>query len=170
MVADSETPSHCDWADYAKGLGIVLVVVGHVIYSLLDANVQVPAAMRGLMVWIYRFHMPLFFIISGMFAAQSIGKGTRRFVLNRAKNLLYPYVLWGSIQGMLHIRFSGYTNARMTWSQLLAMWYNPPGEFWFLYVLLLCQLIFLAAHKTGMRPAFLVLLAQVFSYLGKQSI
>lgn len=43
------------WADAAKGIGIVLVVFGHFIFNYNDA-------VRN---FIYSFHMPLFFIISG---------------------------------------------------------------------------------------------------------
>ena len=41
-----------NYLDYAKGIGILLVVLGH-IYN------------NNTKLWIYSFHMPLFFIISG---------------------------------------------------------------------------------------------------------
>ena len=43
------------YIDSLKGLGIILIVVGHIIpYESM------------LHVWIYSFHVPIFFIISGM--------------------------------------------------------------------------------------------------------
>lgn len=41
------------WIDIAKGIGIILMVIGHA-----DA----PRLLKN---WIYGFHMPLFFIIAG---------------------------------------------------------------------------------------------------------
>ena len=43
------------WIDIAKAIGVVLVVLGHT---------GLPEVFRK---WIYEFHMPLFFFISGMF-------------------------------------------------------------------------------------------------------
>lgn len=42
-----------EYLDYAKGIGIILVVLGHI---LIKGNIKI---------YIYSFHMPLFFIISG---------------------------------------------------------------------------------------------------------
>lgn len=45
-----------DWADFAKGIGIILVRFGHQkIFG------------KKLIYLIYAFHMPLFFMISGYF-------------------------------------------------------------------------------------------------------
>jgi fucose 4-O-acetylase-like acetyltransferase len=43
------------YIDIAKGIGIILVVVGHTSTPLYLHNI------------IYQFHMPLFFILSGLF-------------------------------------------------------------------------------------------------------
>ena len=62
------------WLDACKGIAIVLVVIGHII----DGNMS-----KGLLsgqTWvvvynvIYLFHMPLFFVLSGMAFAISKGK------------------------------------------------------------------------------------------------
>ena len=42
------------WIDMVKGFGIFLMVIGHA--SGLPENIKL---------WIYGFHMPLFFILSG---------------------------------------------------------------------------------------------------------
>lgn len=47
--------------DIAKGIGIILVVIGHYVPD--DA----PLWYTGLVRFIYYFHMPLFFIIAGYF-------------------------------------------------------------------------------------------------------
>lgn len=72
------------WIDYAKMIGIVLVVFGH--------------ALPGceLEKWIYSFHMPLFFFLSGITLKND--RGYIEYVQKLARRLLVPYcqfsVLW----------------------------------------------------------------------------
>lgn len=49
----SEQTKRIEALDVAKGIGIILVIIGHLSSSYLHD-------------WIYSFHMPLFFIISGI--------------------------------------------------------------------------------------------------------
>ena len=47
--------------------------------------------------WIYLFHMPLFFLISGYLLAHRgylHGRSYRTFVLEKSKRLLLPYLFW----------------------------------------------------------------------------
>mgnify|MGYP001578714306 CR=1 FL=1 len=71
-----------DWIDIAKFLGIVLVVSGHVISSSSPGGAYI--------VWfIFLFHMPLFFVLSGyVFRSLPASVLMRR----RAKTLLIPYI------------------------------------------------------------------------------
>jgi fucose 4-O-acetylase-like acetyltransferase len=56
------------WVDYAKGLGILLVVYGHVSRGVFNAGIKVDAELFKLVdSVIYSFHMPLFFFLSGLF-------------------------------------------------------------------------------------------------------
>lgn len=73
--------------DLAKGIGIILVVLGHM--ENIDA---------GLRTWISSFHMPLFFMISGMLmAAKREQEGnTVDVYIKKAKGILIPY-MWFSI-------------------------------------------------------------------------
>jgi acyltransferase len=66
-----------DWIDQARGLSIFLVVYGH------NFPINEP--------YIYSFHVPLFFLISGMFHPKSINKA---LVKKRAKVILIPYFFW----------------------------------------------------------------------------
>lgn len=63
--------------DIAKGIGIFLVVLGHTTSN------------EMLLKWIYSFHMPLFFFLSGLFHSQ--GKNYKEFLMKKAKGLLVPY-------------------------------------------------------------------------------
>lgn len=58
------------WVDYAKGIGILLVVYGHVILGLHDSKVGMQGLNYELQhLFIYSTHMPLFFFLSGLFAS-----------------------------------------------------------------------------------------------------
>ena len=69
-----------DWPDIAKGLGIFLVVLGH--------N-SIPSGFFG---WIYSFHMPLFFYLSGFLFSNDKYNSTWELVLKKAQTLLLPYL------------------------------------------------------------------------------
>lgn len=72
------------WVDWAKALGIYFVVLGH--YILPNAEV------RG---YIYMFHMPLFFFLSGLLTSdKSLNMSFGGFVKIKAKRLIVPYYLF----------------------------------------------------------------------------
>jgi uncharacterized membrane protein YcfT len=56
------------WVDAAKGFAIILVVFGHVLGGMMARGWLDPEGpFRQLYNYIYLFHMPLFFMISGLF-------------------------------------------------------------------------------------------------------
>ena len=74
--------------DIAKGIGIILVVIGHYIPA------GAPKWYVHFIDFIYYFHMPLFFIIAGYFYDRS----TRRtdylpFVWSKFQRLMIPYFI-----------------------------------------------------------------------------
>ncbi|MBX6769463.1 MAG: acyltransferase family protein, partial [Actinomadura rubrobrunea] len=73
--------------DNAKFLAILLVVVGHSIAGLME----VPLA-KGLYIFIYMFHMPLFIVITGYFSRHwSASPGKARKLIT---NVGVPYVVF----------------------------------------------------------------------------
>ncbi len=71
------------WLDVAKGIGIILVVYGHIMI-----NGALYTQIRDV---VYAFHMPLFFAISGY----TIMPGRiKDFTVKRAQNLLIPYAVY----------------------------------------------------------------------------
>src|SRR5882724_1268723 len=94
----SDFTARVSWVDTAKGFGIILVVFGHVLRGLLNSDLMewTPTA-RYVDTWIYAFHMPLFFFISGLFLSQSAAKSTSGFVWDKVRTIAYPYFLWSLI-------------------------------------------------------------------------
>jgi fucose 4-O-acetylase-like acetyltransferase len=79
------------WLDIAKGIAIILVVVGH------SASFDVSP--------IYWFHMPAFFIISGfLYKPLSNRNDIKGWLIKRGKQLLIPYLFF-----LLLITFIRYT-------------------------------------------------------------
>ena len=77
--------------DYVKGLAIFLVIMGHA-----TDNLATP-------LWrlvIYSFHMPLFFMVSGMVTkpADVMNRGTiGAFLIKNFKALLVPYIIFAAV-------------------------------------------------------------------------
>lgn len=77
--------------DIAKGIGIILMVIGHS---------GCPKFLHDL---IYMFHMPLFFICSGYFYKNlTTGKEVATFWRKRFKGLYLPYIKWSIVFLLLH--------------------------------------------------------------------
>lgn len=130
--------------DLAKGLGIALVVIGHTIRGLDETTL--PDWIVSVDRWIYAFHMPLFFLLSGLFIERSV-RGTFSIMLNKkTATIVYPYLLWSVAQEVVR---SG-TGART--DPLSSIWtvvYEPVMQFWFLYVLFVGTVLFVGLRKAG---------------------
>ena len=85
--------------DVARGVGILLVVLGH--------NTMFRESSRGLYEAIYLFHMPLFFFLSGVTFRPASPADTLR---KRARALLVPYFMMGAVAVLLSFQ-SGDLNA-----------------------------------------------------------
>jgi len=70
------------WIDYLKGFLILTVMFGH--------TLGIPNILK---VYIYSFHMPLFFFLSGMLYKK---RGCKELLLYINRRLLIPYFFWAS--------------------------------------------------------------------------
>ncbi|GBL04855.1 acetyltransferase, fucose-4-O-acetylase [Glaciecola sp. KUL10] len=68
--------SKTDWVDYAKALGIILVVYGHTARGVFNAGLDMNNELFKLIdSVIYTFHMPLFFFYRAYFLSIHYPKG-----------------------------------------------------------------------------------------------
>ncbi|MCW7537302.1 acyltransferase [Aquabacterium sp. A7-Y] len=145
------------WVDIAKGIGILLVVYGHVARGIFNAGLpfedeQLYQAIDSVL---YSFHMPLFFFLSGLFFVASLDKrGPIGLIGNKLDTLLYPYLIWGLLQTVIQVVLSSYTNAKLSWSGLLSVLWEPPAHFWFLYTLFAVNLVCIPLYKAVPRAAY----------------
>lgn len=143
MTASRGAAARSDWIDIAKGIGILLVVYGHVARGLVNGGVPLDRAwFTALDTAIYAFHMPLFFLLSGWFFVGSLTRrGPRDYLATRVATVLYPYVLWSLLQGGIELLLSRWTSQPLALADVLALGWAPRAQFWFLYALFLISLI-----------------------------
>lgn len=156
------------WIDVARGMAILLVVFGHAAGGLIDAagKGSMPT-LRYVFLAIYTFHMPLFFLLSGMFFEQRMHKGSGRFFSQLLITIAYPYFLWSIIQFGLIFSLGSIVNhpAGQFFPTILALPWQSVSQFWFLQALFLINLLCFAAWKIGGVKAMLgaALLAKLFA-------
>ena len=136
-----EKPLRLDYLDMAKGIGILFVILGHIEFA--------PEPLR---VWISTFHMPLFFIISGILIAIKKEDESEMSVvwIKKARSILIPY-FWFSLAyvavdignlllGKIDMTIFGY-------NQISSLIFYGSGTLWFLPALLLGDIFFLILKK-----------------------
>ncbi len=179
-IAISSNKTRVVWIDYAKGIGIILVVYGHVMIGLNNAKLlqQGDLFTRYFLDFslnfTYTFHMALFFFLSGLLASTkkiSSFHDLSSFLHKKAASILYPYLIWSLIQGVLNALMSPYTNAPFSIfdlpGRILAV---PIGHFWFLYVLFAYHVCFTLLSRFFRLPivlgiACLIYLAHPFAHI-----
>lgn len=127
--------------DMAKGIGILLVLIGHSGF---------PSA--ALIQWISSFHMPLFFLLSGMLFAhtKTAEKKTRPFLKKNACSILLPYASFSilSILAAAILEFDLFPE--YLWNALLeTLSFYGISVLWFLPVLFFSKTIFFFLVKKG---------------------
>lgn len=123
--------------DAIKALAIFLVVYAHCYVYIGDYDFWTNPIFQ----FIYTFHMPLFFMISGFFFVSSLRLGWKDFLIKKSIALLLPCFVWTIIFTCMH--FNG-------WSDLFLKLRNPFGwKLWFLRGLFLVQLIAYICIKIG---------------------
>ena len=125
--------------DIAKGLAIILVVVGHVIQGSSEKFDD--------LLWfrvIYSFHMPLFVFLSGAVAAiafrsdsiqDGIGSALKRAQTKISKasiRLLLPFIAWCVINQLI------YHHSDSVISALILAFRRPDTALWFLLAIFYC--------------------------------
>lgn len=158
-----------EWIDYAKVIGIWLVVLGHI----LNAGRPIESELHTL---IYSFHMPFFFFVSGLlFSTKDMGFGA--FAVSKIKSLIVPYILLNILCLILSIPIYVYqdvfptTNLHTLTEDLLTLVdgefgsvYAPPS--WFLITLFFVMLISYFATKLNVWcQVLIIVLAVAMTYV-----
>lgn len=118
--------------DILRALAIILVVVGHISLTYLPADLHK---------WIYAFHIPLFFFISGMTLSFQNYQNTSmpQLLKKRFTRLYLPYLLWALILALPH--FSVLTIPAILYGTHHSLGLYSSSSLWFLPVLFFSTLL-----------------------------
>lgn len=133
------------WPDVAKGVCIILVVLWHVVTKHaieVEGAGPITDAWATLNAQLLPLRMPLFFLISGMFAASAVNAPAGVSWRRRAGRLAGVYVIWVVIQTFVLAWTPDFDTARAenAW-QLLAQLTISPTNLWYLLALAVYLLI-----------------------------
>lgn len=165
-----------DWIDIAKGIGIILVVLGHTLVP----QVRETGLAGFLWIFIYNFHMPLFFFLSGYLFEKGLFHYTNKgkFILGKLQYLMLPYLIFSTF-AYLFIGFSlkipllakvlengGYTAVDLKDAILQIVTYNNhiDKHLWFVFSLFIVFLVNILIPKImKSKPMLIVLLGLYIS-------
>lgn len=163
-AADTEaTPSAAGrvaWADTAKGACIVLVVLWHVImkhYLQIDWRISspIPGAWGTLSEQLLPLRMPLFFTISGLFAAGTVSRPWRVLGRSRVAKFCYLYAVWLAIHTVVLSLVPDFKTDRAGSAvEFIEQLTITPSNLWYLLAL---AAYFMVAKAVRSVPATLVL-------------
>ncbi len=148
------------WVDYLKGIAIVLVVYRHSLLGIQRGGTFIPAYLVNANMIFYSFRMPLFFILSGIFASRSLAKrGIKEFIESKFQSLMYPYFIWVFIQITLQIFLAGFTNSNRGLIDYTYIFYQPRNldQFWYLPALFNATVTYLLIKKYITKKRWLLL-------------
>lgn len=133
---------------FLQTFGIILVVLGHSFYRISSDNLFIK--------WVYGFHMPLFFFISGYLLRDvhpdiSSMKLWRNngYMMRKIRRLLLPYFVISSLMFVPKALMSNYTvwHINLDWCSYIDMlvypYHNVFGAYWFMPTLLLIFFVFI---------------------------
>lgn len=132
-----------EWIDLAKGVGILLVVIGHAGRGVLNAGVPDENALLPLMDRaIYAFHMPLFFVLSGVTFGMRPPANIMPTLAQKTWRLFYALAIWTYAFLAMRALAGSNTNTGGSWGDLLILPVPPVAHFWFLWALLVITVAF----------------------------
>ena len=162
------TSNRIDTIDVAKGIGILLVVFAHV-------NLSPPAIFI-----IYSFHIPLFFILSGMMFNTEKYSNLKALLKNKFKTMILPYCFFCLLGVLYKTAFFTYGHkwteladlaGRAVYSIIWAPYslkyfneFNTP--MWFVPCLLMVEIMYYLLHKCCSKKSAVMIITALLSVLG----
>lgn len=153
------------WIDAAKGIGIFLVFLGH-------------TTIPGNIFWyIFSFHMPLFFFLSGYLYNAQKHIGWKELLQSKFKKLIIPYFLFFAILFVYWLiigrAIGDVQNLNVPISRILfefsyasAYLKTPFAPLWFLFTLFWVEIMFFALQKNITKKLWLFIILLVIAVLG----
>lgn len=129
-----------EWIDACKGLAIILVVFGH----CWSREVKV-------FLWIYSFHLPIFFMLAGYLIATKGTSFSKEIIVRKVKRLLIPYFTFSFLIllmiGTLKILGGMPVRELISGEMKSILGFRANMSTWFLACIFISECIFLFALK-----------------------
>jgi acyltransferase len=133
-------PNRINWIDWAKTICMFLVIFGHC---------HINKAQDFIVQFIYSFHIPLFFILSGLLCKNQLNLKT---IKRDFRFLIIPYITFGIITIIFHATTSHnlfyFDSYLRPIESLLTGYSNDVGPIWFLPTLFFCKITFYIIQET----------------------
>lgn len=165
----SKSNQRIEWIDALKGIGIILVLIGH-------------CGIENINQYIYLFHMPLFFMISGfcwnveknrsILFSDFIKKKFKAYVVPYLKVSAICFIIFGLGANLIRIGYgteyfqqlAKYLFGIFIYSRGTTEWLPNCSPIWFLTTLFFAELLFYWVMKAK-KPILLVFLAGILGYV-----
>jgi fucose 4-O-acetylase-like acetyltransferase len=134
--------------DVAKGIGIILVVVGHTNLPVVVMNA------------IYAFHVPLFFVLSGM--VFNSNKNLTQLLVSKFRTLLVPYYFFGIFMTFaLYLQKDSFGYSEIVDFIVFGTGYN--SALWFIaHLFILIIYSYVLVRVGSRRTLYIILLIHLF--------
>ncbi|WJF90907.1 acyltransferase family protein [Paraburkholderia bonniea] len=157
----SPTSQRIDYVDAMKGVGIILVVFGHMLINGQDWISD------RIFDYIYLFHMPLFFFISGFLFKPERHPFLLPFAAARFRSIILPYLIFTFFSVALFLPQAHRVTPIMLDIIMAKRQQMPFNEaLWFLPALFVVEIAFFSIRKILRIPVAIFLVTLVASYLG----
>ncbi len=143
MMSNQQARPKFTEVDIARGIGVFCVILGHALKQTEQHN----AVFDGLLTFLYSFHVPLLFMLSGFVAVKILSftgfEPRLGYIRSRIIRLLIPYIFISILYTPIKIVLSRYAIKPFRLSSLkyLLIGESPDVSLWFLYVLFLGSVI-----------------------------
>jgi fucose 4-O-acetylase-like acetyltransferase len=132
--------------EIARGIGILLVTIGH--------SEPIKTALPDIKEFIYSFHMPLFFFMSGFFSARFRRLGLKEYVWPRIVRLAVPYIFISCMFLIIKLMVPSMVHRQADLKgfllDIIVYPLNNPALFlWFLYVIIVLKLLTAASRHVS---------------------
>ena len=139
-----------NYIDLAKAFGMFCVVLGHFIYYF-HIDFVPNSEMTKVSHFVTLFHMPFFFIVSGIVSSFKVDCKTS-FVIRQVRTLLLPYFAWGGLLGGSYVVIEFINNhnpliflkffiALISGSDFPGCALGWAGQLWFVYALFFIKIL-----------------------------
>lgn len=152
-----------EWVDIFKGILILFVIFGHSAQGI-QSNKEIVELfgyheIELIKYMIYSFHMPAFFVATGLFYNHLEQKISKIYIKNKIIKIAYPYFVWSFFTALFMQIAGGNTNSGLGIKDFFYSPIKPFSQYWYLYVylfIILTYLVFILIFKKSAKFSFLI--------------